>query len=62
MKQEQLVCRFCTVAVILGLGYTAVAAPPGLVGYWTFDEGEGQTAFDSSGNGLDGTLNGDPRR
>ncbi len=32
-----------------------------LVGYWKFDEGSGTTAYDSSGNGLDGTLNGDPQ-
>ena len=30
----------------------------GLVGYWTFDEGSGTTAVDSSGNGNTGTLNG----
>lgn len=28
----------------------------GLVGYWKFDEGQGTTAVDSSGNGNDGTL------
>jgi len=32
-----------------------------VVGYWRFDEGSGSTAFDSSGNGLDGTLTGDPQ-
>jgi len=32
-----------------------------LVGYWNFDEGSGTTAYDSSGNGLDGTLRGDPQ-
>jgi hypothetical protein len=32
-----------------------------LVGYWKFDEGSGTIAYDSSGNGLDGTLNGDPQ-
>ena len=31
-------------------------APPGPVGYWNFDEGEGNAAFDSSGNGNVGTL------
>jgi regulation of enolase protein 1 (concanavalin A-like superfamily) len=30
----------------------------GLVGYWKFDEGIGATAYDSSGNGNDGTING----
>ena len=28
----------------------------GLVGYWSFDEGSGITAYDASGNGNDGTL------
>jgi hypothetical protein len=36
-------------------------APAGPAGYWKFDEGSGTTAYDSSGNGLDGTLNGDPQ-
>jgi prepilin-type N-terminal cleavage/methylation domain-containing protein len=30
----------------------------GLVGYWTFDEGSGTTAYDSSGKGNDGIWNG----
>jgi hypothetical protein len=29
---------------------------PNLVGYWDFDEGEGQIAYDKSGNGNDGVL------
>ncbi len=32
----------------------------GLVGWWKFDEEEGSTAADSSGNGNKGTLKGDP--
>ncbi len=32
----------------------------GLVGYWKFDEGNGTSASDSSGNGNNGTLIGDP--
>jgi hypothetical protein len=31
---------------------------PALVGWWTFDEGAGNIAADSSGNGNDGTLHG----
>lgn len=31
---------------------------PGLVGYWPLDEGTGDTAFDNTGAGSDGTLNG----
>ena len=30
----------------------------GLVGYWNFEEGSGNTALDLSGNGNDGTING----
>ena len=29
----------------------------GLVGYWNFEEGEGETVIDLSGNGNDGTIN-----
>ncbi len=32
----------------------------GLVGWWKFDESEGSIAADSSGNGNDGSLQGDP--
>ena len=32
-----------------------------LIGWWTFDEGSGSTAFDLSGLGNDGTLEGDPQ-
>jgi hypothetical protein len=31
------------------------------VGYWTFDDGAGTVALDSSGKGNDGTLVGDPQ-
>ncbi|NIP25719.1 MAG: hypothetical protein GWN67_15480 [Phycisphaerae bacterium] len=33
---------------------------PGLVGYWDFDEGQGQVVYDLSGNGNHGCLGGDP--
>jgi hypothetical protein len=39
----------------------AKAADPDLVGYWKFDETSGATAQDATGNGNDGTLNGDPQ-
>ena len=35
-------------------------AEPNLVGYWDFDEGEGQVAYDMSGNGNDGQLGTSP--
>jgi len=34
---------------------------PNLIGWWTFDEGEGTYALDWSGHDNDGTLNGDPQ-
>ncbi len=30
----------------------------GLVGYWNFDDGIGETTFDQTGNGNDGVVNG----
>ena len=41
---------------IWGLMHTRPDSEPNLVAYWGFDEGEGQEAADSSGNGNDGTL------
>jgi hypothetical protein len=49
---------------VLGLVNTSVVSgidldtDPALVGWWKFDEGTGDIAADSSGNGNDGTLNG----
>jgi ribosomal protein L40E len=40
------------------LSYQAKPATSGLVGSWKFDEGSGNIAHDSSGNGNDGTING----
>ena len=34
---------------------------PALIGWWKFDEGQGNIAFDSSGYGNDGILGGDPQ-
>jgi len=44
--------------LVLGLTLTSTAnaADLGLVGYWTFDEGSGTTAFDYSGNKYNGTI------
>ena len=50
----------CLVSLAFALGLVLAgaseAADPSLVGCWQFDEGSGTTAFDSSGNGNDGTL------
>jgi len=49
-------------SLILVLSLVGISAAQdlteGLVGWWTFDEGSGTIAADSSGNGNDGTLNG----
>jgi hypothetical protein len=45
---------------VLALVLTS-AARADLVGWWRLDEGTGSTAYDSSGNGNDGTINGNPR-
>ncbi len=46
--------------VVLGPACSAGALPEGLVGWWSFDEGQGTTAVDRSGTGNDGTLEGNP--
>jgi hypothetical protein len=56
-------CYVGAVAILAALGnLPAVAAeavpPPGLRGHWAFDEGQGDLASDSSGNGNDGSLYG----
>ncbi len=45
--------------LVLGMVLTG-AAKADLVGWWRFNEGSGDTANDSSGNGHDGTLLGNP--
>ncbi len=55
---------FTSFICVLGLVNTSVVSgidldtDPALVGWWQFDEGTGDIAADSSGNGNDGTLNG----
>jgi len=44
--------------LVLGMASNVYAD---LVGHWTLDEGSGNVAHDTSGNGNDGTFNGDPQ-
>lgn len=55
-------CRkmMCLISSVLVLG-TAGNASADLVGHWTFNEGSGTIAYDSSGNDIDGTFGGDPQ-
>ena len=51
---RRLVCIIAFVA-LLGMSFTSPTRAD-LVAWWTFDDGSGTTAVDSSGNGNDGTL------
>jgi hypothetical protein len=47
------------VAVLLVLGVCTDAVLAELIGYWPFEEGQGTETADITGNGNDGTFNGD---
>jgi hypothetical protein len=49
---------FMLAAATVVLTGVVQAADPSLIGWWKFDEGSGATAFDSSGNGNHGALQG----
>jgi hypothetical protein len=53
-----LFCMSILLVIVLGVSLVThkAEASSGLVGYWSFDEGAGTTAYDSSGNGNNGTL------
>ncbi len=46
--------------LVLSQAYTSYCQDPNLIGWWKFDDGGGDIAGDSSGNGYDGTLVGGP--
>ena len=48
-----------TIGVLISSTYAAID-PENIVGIWLFDEGDGDVAMDSSGNGNDGTLLNNP--
>ena len=54
---RKLICLFILIVVLGTAGNTWAE----LVGYWRLDEGSGTIAYDSSGNGNDGTIIGDPQ-
>ena len=56
---RQLICSISSV-LVLGMALTSTAKAD-IVGWWRLDDGSGTTAVDSSGNGNDGTLRGDPQ-
>ncbi|MCH7919408.1 MAG: LamG domain-containing protein, partial [Planctomycetes bacterium] len=59
---RRLICLISIVMMLdLVLTNGASAADPSLICWWKFDDGSGDTAKDSSGNGNDGTLMGNPQ-
>ena len=61
MKSITLIFGTIFFVGLLVLPILAHAVTDGLVAYWDFNEKDGDTASDSSGNGHDGTLIGDPQ-
>jgi hypothetical protein len=59
-KRLTYLIAFAFVLVLVAAG-AGKAAEPGLIGWWKFDEGSGTVARDSSGNGNDGAIKGDPK-
>ena len=62
MKTITMTFALTLLVGLLALPILAQAVEEGLVAYWAFEETEGDTASDSTGNGHDGTLMGDPQR
>ncbi len=66
--KEALTILALTCVVLFAVAFSltqkclAVIDMDALAGLWLFEEGAGETAADSSGNGHDGTLLGDPKR
>ena len=58
LRKVKFFLAFCTVLFAHGLTteYVAAQLQNGLVGYWSFDDGTGTIASDSSGNGNTATL------
>lgn len=61
MKSSIVAYLLILVAMLFALPVVAQNLQEGLVGHWKFNETSGATASDSSDNGNDGTLNGDPQ-
>jgi len=55
MTRKSVTLLLCT-AILCAVSAGAWAVPPGLVGWWSFDEGTGTVAGDGSGNGNDGEV------
>jgi len=59
MTRLTIICISFIIIILMFAGQSyADVDPETIVGIWLFDEGGGDVAIDSSGNGNDGTLNG----
>lgn len=56
--QRRLYCLILA-AVLLSFSYSSYGFKENIVGAWLFDDGTGMKCADSSGNGNDGTVNGE---
>jgi hypothetical protein len=61
MRKELIYRLVIIVGIGMALTNTVEAGPPGLVGWWPFNEGTGTVTRDNSGNGHDGTFEGSPK-
>lgn len=61
MKTITITVAILFLICLMGQPELSVAVEEGVVAYWDFNEKDGDTASDSSGNGHDGTLIGDPQ-
>jgi len=53
--------RIYLAVLVLVLSMILTNTQAELIGWWRFDEGSGDVAYDTSGNGLDGTIEGGPQ-
>ncbi len=60
MSKVLFVLSLCSLLIFASLSIT-YAVEDGLVAYWSFDEGNGKTATDVTGNGHDGEFKGTPK-
>ena len=58
LKQDLLISNTDPARQAVGSNSNLISQEEGLVGYWNFDEGNGLTANDTSGNSNNGTWNG----
>jgi len=56
----KMIYYLCSLILVLNLVLSTANAASKPIAWWKFDEGSGTMAYDSSGNGHDGTVLGTP--